>query len=77
MDKNLQEGGADLFVGVMMAVFGVIGLILAGGARDAEMLVFGVSLAGFAVLFDAALVKRSLAARAMAASAGEAGGRAP
>ena len=86
MEKDVQEAGADIFVGAMMAVFGVIGLILAGGARDSEMLIFGASLAGFAVLFDAGLVKRLRAARVdvgktvgttLGKAVGKTGGRAP
>ena len=42
---------SDLIVGLMMLVFGVVGLILAAGAVDDEMYVFGLSLFGFACLF--------------------------
>jgi len=45
-------------VGVMMVVFGIVGLLLASGAHDDEMYVFGFSLAGFAFLFVFGLVKR-------------------
>lgn len=42
---------SDLIVGLMMLVFGVVGLILAAGAVDDEMYVFGLSLFVFACLF--------------------------
>lgn len=57
-EDTVQESSSDLFMGGLMAVFGVVGLLLASGARDIEMLVFGASLALFAVLFDAGLIKR-------------------
>ena len=49
---------SDLIVGLLMTTFGIIGLILASGAMDNEMYVFGLSLFGFAVLFDLGLVRR-------------------
>jgi hypothetical protein len=52
-----MEHMSDLIVGLMMAVFGLIGLFLVAGANDAEMYVFGLALCGFAVLFDFGLIK--------------------
>ena len=49
---------SDLIVGLLMAVFGLIGLILASGAMDDEMFVFGLSLFGFACVFDFGLLRR-------------------
>ena len=49
---------SDLIVGLLMTAFGLIGLILASGAYDAEMYVFGFSLFGFACVFVAGLVRR-------------------
>ena len=49
---------SDLIVGLLMAVFGLIGLILASGAMDSEMYVFGLSLFGFACVFDFGLLRR-------------------
>ena len=49
---------SDLIVGLLMAVFGLIGLILASGAVDDEMCVFGLSLFGFACVFDFGLLRR-------------------
>ncbi|MBN8897526.1 MAG: hypothetical protein BGO51_20585 [Rhodospirillales bacterium 69-11] len=49
---------SDLIVGIMMAVFGLIGLIMAAGATDNEIYVFGLSLLGFAVVFDFGLIRR-------------------
>jgi hypothetical protein len=48
----------DLIVGLMMGLFGLIGLFLVAGATDAEMYVFGLALTGFAVVFDFGLLKR-------------------
>ena len=47
-----------LIVGLMMAAFGLVGLILASGAMDNEMYVFGLSLFGFACIFDFGLLRR-------------------
>jgi hypothetical protein len=54
MDSNVS----DLIVGLMVAVFGIIGLFLVAGAADAEMYVFGLALAGFAICFDFGLIRR-------------------
>lgn len=63
----------DLIVGLMMAGFGLLGLILASGAVDDEMYIFGVALFGFACLFVLGLVRRHYdrmdAARALAKAA--------
>ena len=49
---------SDLIVGLMMTAFGIIGLILASGAMDNEMYVFGLALFAFAVVFDIGLIRR-------------------
>ena len=49
---------SDLIVGLLMAAFGLIGLILASGAMDNEMYVFGFSLFGFACIFEFGLLRR-------------------
>jgi hypothetical protein len=49
---------SDLIVGSMMTAFGIIGLILASGAMDNEMYVFGLALFAFAVVFDLGLIRR-------------------
>jgi len=54
----MESNVSDLIVGLMMAVFGLIGLLLVSGAADAEMYIFGLGLTGFAVLFDFGLIKR-------------------
>ena len=48
---------SDLIVGLLMAVLGVTGLFLASGALDDEMYVFGLSLAGFAAVFELGLIR--------------------
>ncbi len=54
----MHEQTGDLVVGLLVGILGLIGLILASGALDEEMYIFGLSLAGFAVVFDIGLVKR-------------------
>jgi len=64
----------DTAVGVFVGVLGLVGLVLAGGALDQEIYVFGLCLFGFAVAFDWGLVlqgmRRSEAARAQAVRGG-------
>lgn len=54
---NGETSSAWIFGG-LMALLGVLGLIMAGGARDSEILVFGVSLVGFAIAFITGLLRR-------------------
>jgi hypothetical protein len=54
----MESDVSDLVVGLMMGLFGLIGLFLVAGATDAEMYVFGLALTGFAVAFDFGLLKR-------------------
>lgn len=54
MDVN----ASDLVVGMMMTLFGLLGLLLASRALDGEMYVFGLSLAAFSLLFIAGLMRR-------------------
>ena len=61
---------SDVVVGLMVAVLGLLGLLLIARAWDDEMYLFGLVLAGFAVVFDFGLLRRhydrrdsSLAAR--------------
>ena len=54
----MESNVGDLIVGLMVAVFGLIGLFLIAGAADAEMSVFGLGLCVFAVVFDFWLIKR-------------------
>jgi len=49
---------SDIIVGLLMTAFGLTGLILASGAMDDEMYVFGLSLFGFAVVFVLGLIRR-------------------
>ncbi len=55
---RMHEQTGDLVVGLLVLVLGLTGLVLASGALDDAMYVFGLSLAGFAVVFDLGLVKR-------------------
>ena len=52
-----MEEVSDIVVGGLMLLLGAIGLVLASGALDDEMYVFGLSLAGFAVLFELGLIR--------------------
>jgi hypothetical protein len=54
----MENTVSDIVVGLMMAVFGLIGLFLIAGAADAEMYVFGFALSAFAVCFDFGLIRR-------------------
>jgi hypothetical protein len=49
---------SDLIVALLMVALGLIGLILASGAMDDEMYVFGFSLFGFACAFELGLIRR-------------------
>jgi hypothetical protein len=53
----MNETVSDLVVGLLVAVLGLVGLILAAGAIDDEIYIFGLGLAAFAVLFDFGLVR--------------------
>jgi hypothetical protein len=53
-----MEEVSDIVVGVLMLVLGLTGLKLASGALDDEIYLFGLSLAGFAVLFEFGLIRR-------------------
>ena len=51
----MHEQTSDLVVGLLVLI---LGLVMASGALDDAMYVFGLSLMGFAVVFDLGLVKR-------------------
>ncbi len=59
---------SDGIFGLLMSLFGVIGLILAIGARDAEIFIFGASLTVFAIAFIAGLVRRRATVPVLVAS---------
>ena len=48
---------SSILVGALVLALGLVGLILASGAMDSEMYVFGLSLAGFAALFGFGLIR--------------------
>lgn len=54
----MRVQASDIIVGLMVAIFGVVGLVLASRAWDIEMTIFGFSLAGFAVLFILGQIRR-------------------
>lgn len=49
---------SDLIIGLLMAALGLLGLLLASGAHDVEIYLFGLSLAGWAVVFVFGLIRR-------------------
>jgi hypothetical protein len=49
---------SDLIVGLLMTVLGLTGLIMASGAMDDAIYIFGLSLFVFACLFDLGLLRR-------------------
>lgn len=54
----MHEQTSDLVVGLLVLILGLVGLVMASGALDDAIYVFGLSLAGFAVVFEIGLVKR-------------------
>ena len=48
---------SDVIVGLLMTALGLIGLVMASGALDNEIYIFGLSLAGFAFVFLLGLVR--------------------
>jgi hypothetical protein len=57
-----MERLSDWIVGIMVGVFGLVGLVMAVGARDEEIFIFGASLAVFAGVFIYGLYKGQTAA---------------
>ncbi len=53
----MVEAG-DVAVGALVGLMGFLGLLMAAGAMDEGIYVFGLSLAGFAAIFIFGLVKR-------------------
>ena len=53
-----MESISEIVVGALVLVLGLVGLVLASGALDGEIYLFGLSLAGFAALFELRLIKR-------------------
>jgi hypothetical protein len=68
-EVQMEIDVGDLIVGLMMGLFGLIGLFLVAGATDSAMYVFGLSLTGFAMVFDFGLIKRHFDRQDAAASA--------
>ena len=55
--KPGQVATGDIIVGAMMAMFGLLGLLMAARALDSEIYVFGLGLALFAAIFDFGLIR--------------------
>ncbi len=60
----------DILVGLLVGILGLVGLIMASGALDNEIYIFGLSLALFAVLFEFGLVRRHFDKAAIARAKG-------
>jgi membrane protease YdiL (CAAX protease family) len=58
LELLMKIEASDLFVGILVTIFGLVGLLLASGATDDEMYVFGLSLTGFAIVFVFGLIRR-------------------
>ncbi len=52
-----MEFVSSILVGALVLLLGLVGLILASGAMDGGMYVFGLSLAGFAAAFGFGLIR--------------------
>lgn len=50
--KTLEDMVGFWLIAALVTVFGLLGLVLAAGARDTGIMAFGLLLAGFAVLYD-------------------------
>ncbi len=48
---------SSILVGALVLLLGLVGLLLASGAMDSGIYVFGLSLAGFATLFGFGLIR--------------------
>lgn len=48
---------SEIIVGLLAAALGLLGLLMAGHAADAGILLFGMALFGFAVVFGFLLIK--------------------
>ena len=70
--RGIRTG--DEAMGVFVALLGLIGLIQAAGATDNEIYVFGLSLLGFAIVFDFGLIRRHFDTRGGCRRAGPVGG---
>ena len=53
-----MEDVSEIVVGVLVTALALIGLVLASGAPDDEMYLFGFSLAAFGFAFNAMLIKK-------------------
>jgi hypothetical protein len=52
-----MEEVSAVVIALLMLILGLTGLVLASGALDNEMYVFGLSLAAFAAVFELGLIK--------------------
>jgi hypothetical protein len=57
-ERSMDIEPSDFIVGLLMLIFGITGLFLASGAMDDEMYVFGLTLFGFAIVFEFGLLRR-------------------
>jgi hypothetical protein len=50
--KSMEDMVGFWLIATLVTVLGLLGLVLAAGARDGGITAFGLLLAGFAVLYD-------------------------
>ena len=52
-----MEEVSEVVVGILVLILGFTGLLMASGALDIEIYIFGLSMAGFAVVFEIGLIR--------------------
>jgi hypothetical protein len=52
-----MEEVSEIVVGALVLILGLTGLLMASGALDNGIYIFGLTLAGFAVVFEIGLIR--------------------
>ncbi len=68
-----MEEVSEIVVGLLVLVLGLTGLVMASGALDNGIYIFGLTLAGFAVVFEIGLIKAHYDRKERIARGGAAG----
>ena len=69
----IMEEASEIVVGILMLILGFTGLVMASGALDNAIFIFGLSLAAFAVLFEIGLIRSHYDRKERTARAGAGG----